>query len=132
MSKILCMSYIHSNPNPTNKQCGDCVVRAFAIATDSDWDTAYLKLVLRGYVMRDMPSSNSVWDAQLLNEGFVREIIPNTCPYCYTIKDFCKDHPYGTYVLGTGSHAVAIIDGDYYDAWDSGDEIPTYFYRKEH
>lgn len=126
------MSYIHSNPNPTNKQCGDCVVRAFAIATDSDWDTAYLKLVLRGYVMRDMPSSNSVWDAQLLNEGFVREIIPNTCPYCYTIKDFCKDHPYGTYVLGTGSHAVAIIDGDYYDAWDSGDEIPTYFYRKEH
>lgn len=106
-------------------------MRAFAIATDSDWDTAYLKLVLRGYVMHDMPSSNAVWDTQLLNEGFRREVIPNTCPNCYTVRDFCEDHPIGTFVLGTGTHAVAVIDGDYYDAWDSGDEIPTYFYRKE-
>lgn len=125
------MSYIQFNPNPSKKKTGDCVVRAFAIATNSDWDTAYLKLVLRGYVMHDMPSSNAVWDTQLIHEGFSREVIPNTCPNCYTVKDFCIDHPYGTFVLGTGTHAIAVVDGDYYDAWDSGDEIPTYFYRKE-
>lgn len=129
MSKILCMSYIEYNPNPINKYCGDCVVRAFALATESDWDTAYLKLVLRGYVMRDMPSSNSVWDAQLIDEGFERYIITKHEPY--TIREFANDHPDGTYVLGTGTHAVAVINGNYYDAWDSGDEIPTYYYRKE-
>jgi hypothetical protein len=125
------MRYRNYNPNPSSKYCGDCVIRAFAAATDSDWDTAYLKLVLRGYVMHDMPSSNSVWGEQLIHEGFTRDIIPNTCPDCYTVKDFAKDHPTGTYVLGTGTHAVAVIDGDYYDAWDSGNEVPIYYYRKE-
>jgi len=37
--------------------------------------------------------------------------------------------PKGTYIIGTGSHAVAIINGDYYDSWDSGDEIPSFFFR---
>jgi len=82
--------------------------------------------------MHEMPSSNAVWDAQLISEGFVRAVIPNTCPNCYTVKDFCRDHVDGKYILGTGTHAVAVINGKYYDAWDSGEEIPTYFYRKEY
>lgn len=40
-------------------------------------------------------------------------------------------YPRGTYVIGTGTHAVCVIDGNYYDAWDSGEETPTYFYRKK-
>ena len=125
------MSYVNFNPNPTNKDVGDCVVRAFAIATNTDWDTAFLKLTLRAYTMHDMPSSNAVWNAQLISEGFKRGIIPNTCPDCYTVKQFAEEHPQGTYVLGTGTHAVAVIDGDYYDAWDSGNKIPIYFYYRE-
>ena len=54
-----------------------------------------------------------------------------TIPYCYTVKDFCKDHPQGVFVLGTGTHAVAVIDGDYYDAWDSGNKVPLFYWRKE-
>jgi hypothetical protein len=125
------MSYVYFNPNPTNKDVGDCVVRAFAAATDTDWDTAFLKLTLRAYVMHDMPSSNAVWDAQLISEGFKREVIPNTCPDCYTVKQFANEHRQGTFVLGTGTHAVAVIDGDYYDAWDSGNKVPIYFYYRE-
>ena len=31
-----------------------------------------------------------------------------------------------------GVSSSAVVDGDYYDVWDSGDEIPAYyFYRKE-
>ena len=82
--------------------------------------------------MHDMPSSNAVWDAQLIHEGFKRSVIPDTCPDCYTVRQFANDHQEGTYVLGTGTHAVAVIDGDYYDAWDSGNKVPIYFYyRKE-
>ena len=32
-------------------------------------------------------------------------------------------------IIGTGKHAVAIIDGNYYDSWDSGNEIPSFFWR---
>ena len=125
------MSYVYVNPNPSGKLIGDCVVRAYAIANGVDWETAFLKLTLRAFIMHDMPSSNSVWGAQLMKDGFKRMGIPNTCPDCYTVKDFCRDYPTGIYVLGTGTHAVAVIDSSYYDAWDSGDEIPTYYWRKE-
>lgn len=77
-----------------------------------------------------MPSSNNVWGTYLTEKGFRRFSIPNTCPNCYTIKDFCRDNSIGTYIIGTGSHAVAVIDGDYYDTWDSGDEVPIYFFKR--
>ena len=80
------MSYVYFNPNPDSKNVGDCTVRAFCAATDCNWDTAYIKLVLRGFIMHDMPSSDDVWGTQLIDEGFKRSIIPNTCPYCYTAQ----------------------------------------------
>ena len=89
-----------------------------------------MKLATEGLMLCDMPSSNNVWGSLLTDNGFTREIIPNTCPECYTVSDFCEDHAKGTYVLGTGTHAVAVIDGNYYDAWDSGDEIPVYVWKK--
>lgn len=48
----------------------------------------------------------------------------------YTVGDFASDHPRGRYVLGTGKHAVAIVDGDVIDSWDSRGEIPKYYFVK--
>ena len=123
--------YIKYNPNPTGRSVGDCAVRAIAKALNIDWETAYVMISVNGYAMGDMPSSDSVWGAVLRDNGFYIQSIPNTCPDCYTIKDFCKDFPYGEYVVGTGEHVVAVIDGNYYDSWDSGDVVPIYAYRKE-
>ena len=81
--------------------------------------------------MKELPSQNNVWGAYLRNIGYTRHIIPDTCPDCYTVRNFSKDHPQGRYILGTGSHVVAVIDGNYYDTWDSGDEIPIYYFEKE-
>lgn len=125
------MAWIFYNPNPSKKLVGDCVIRAITKITDSDWKSVYIGVALQGYEMDDMPSSNAVWGAYLYSQGFKRYITPNTCPECYTIKDFCIDHPIGTYLVATGSHVVAITDGDYYDSWDSGDEMPIYYWRKE-
>lgn len=80
--------------------------------------------------MSDMPSSNPVWGSYLKQNGFLQESIPNTCPDCYTIEDFCRDHPKGIYILGTGTHVVCVVDGDHFDAWDSGNEIPIYYFRR--
>lgn len=80
----------------------------------------------------DMPSANHVWGAYLRRCGFVRQIVPNECPDCYTVADFCRDHPEGLFVLAISGHVVAVEDGDWWDTWDSGNEIPVYYWmRKE-
>lgn len=81
--------------------------------------------------MFDMPSSNAVWAEYLKERGYRRVVIPDTCPQCYSVREFCHDNPKGRYLLATGSHVVTAIDGDYYDAWDSGAEVPVYFWTKE-
>lgn len=124
--------WIHFNNNPTSRNVGDCAVRAVAKALDISWEDAYAKIVSNGYAMGDMPSSDSVWGSVLRQNGFYREAIPNECPDCYTAKDFCKDNPYGVFVLGFGGHVATVVDGDLYDSWNSENEIPIYvWFRKE-
>lgn len=125
--------WVEYNPNPDHaKRVGDCTVRALSKALNTDWDTAFLWTVVIAFHMKDMQNANSVWGEVLHRNGFERYNLPTDCPNCYTVKDFCRDHPHGTFVLGTGSHAVCVKSGNYYDAWDSGDEIVSYiWYRKE-
>lgn len=123
--------WIYYNPNPTGRNVGDCAVRAVAKALNTDWESAYDMIASNGYAMGDMPSSDSVWGAVLRQNGFYRSAIPNRCPDCYTVEDFCRDNPIGTYVLGFGGHVATVVDGDLYDAWDSSRCIPIYvWYRK--
>ena len=77
-----------------------------------------------------MPSANHVWGAYLRSKGWERCVIPNDCPDCYCVKDFCLDHPTGRYVMAISGHVVAVVDGDYFDTWDSGDEVPVYFWKR--
>lgn len=124
--------WVKYNPNPTGRFVGDCSVRAVARALETSWEDAYAKITANGYAMGDMPSSDSVWGSVLRQHGFYREAIPNSCPDCYTAKDFCKDNPYGVYVLAFGGHVATVVDGDLYDSWNSENEIPMYvWYRKE-
>ena len=122
------MSYIFFNPNPVGKKVGDCVIRAVSKLLGQSWETTYLGIATTGFELCDMPSSNNVWAAYLKRKGFRRFVIPDTCPNCYTVRNFCLDNPHGKFLLATGSHVVTVIDGDYYDAWDSGDEVPVYFW----
>lgn len=118
------------NPSPVGAKVGDCSVRAVAKALNTDWETAYTLLAVKGFEMCDMPNSNAVINAVLTEKGFARDVVPNTCPNCYTIEDFANDHPAGTYVLGTGDHVVALTDGAINDSWDSSREIPIFYWQK--
>lgn len=118
------------NENPANSRVGDCVIRAISTALGQDWVKTYAELCIEGLLFYDLMSSNSVWASYLAKKGYKRVAIPNNCN-CYTVEDFCKENPHGTYILGTGTHALTVRDGDYYDVWDSGQEAPIYYFKKE-
>lgn len=124
------MSFVFFNANSSKKLVIDCTVRAIAKATNQSWEMSYIGLAVKGYELKNMPNANEVWGAYLRDLGFTRRSIPNTCPDCYSVREFCLDHPNGTFLLATGDHVVTVIDGDYYDTWDSGDAIPVYYWFK--
>ena len=125
------MSFVKVNPNPYGRVTGDCVIRAITIAQNRSWDDIYLALSVHGFEIGDWGNSNDVWGSYLKRHGYKRNVIPNTCPDCYTVRDFAEDHKRGTFILCTGTHVVTVINGNYYDAWDSGNEVPIYYWEKE-
>lgn len=126
------MAYVYYNPNPLGQSVGDCVVRALSKLLDAEWFDIYVDLCYQGALMANMPSSNAVWSAYLRKLGYSKHSMAETCPDCYTVQDFCEEYSEGTYLVAIGDHVVTVIDGDYYDAWDSGNEIPiSYYCRRE-
>ena len=123
--------FVYYNPNPIREIAGDCVARALCKAMGISWDEAYRLICDEGFVQKDMPSSNGVWRAVLLRNGFSEHTVKNTCPDCYTVSDFCADHPRGTYILFLGGHVVCVKNGDHYDAWNSGDETVLFYFERE-
>ena len=122
--------YKFYNPNPRGKFVGDCVIRAICKIEESDWDSVYLDICMVGFKKKDMPSDNDIWELYLYNKGYRRGVLPDTCPDCYTIRDFCYDFPVGVFVVGTGEHVICIKNGNYFDSWDSGNEIPIYYFKR--
>lgn len=123
--------YAEYNNNPQNKRVGDCVVRAIAKALQKDWNEVYIDLAIEGYKQADSFQSMAVWGKYLKDNGWQQMLLPDTCPACYTVRKFCSDYQQGYFVLVTGSHVIAVIDGMYFDTWDSGDETPVFYFRRK-
>ena len=125
--------YVYYNPNPRGLwYAGDCVIRAISKTEgEDDWEKIYTGLSAYGFMIGDWANNNGVWDAYLRDNEYKRYICSNDCPFCYSIGDFAREHPTGTYIAATGKHAVAVVDGVIYDSWDSSGETPIYYYRKD-
>lgn len=120
--------WIEYNPNPKHKRVGDCVIRGICSFIEKPWEDVYIDLVIYGFKECDMPSSNYVWQKYLSSLNYMKHNIPENKRWNYTIKDFCEDNPKGKFLLGTGTHVVFVNDGNYYDVWDSGDEVPIFYW----
>ena len=125
------MAYVYFNPNPQNQRVGDCAVRAMCKALGQEWEDAYAGICSIGFSYADMPSSNYVWGMYLRRYGFEQKMIPSICPNCTTVSKFAKDHPKGRYVLACQNHVVCVDSGDWFDSWDSSDEIVLYYFEKQ-
>lgn len=123
------MGYRFFNNNPLGRRSvGDCSVRAVSKALGVSWDEAHDILADMSKQMGTIMNDNDVISAVLRMNGFYKENLP--CIDCYTVREFARDNPVGTYVLGTGNHVVTVIDGNFYDTWRSGDESVLYFWMK--
>lgn len=118
------------NPNPAGLHVGDCTIRAICAATGLSWYAVHDELCQLSRRMADMPSADRVWWELLKKHGFTRRRVIDRCPDCYTVADFASDHPAGVYVLGPREHAVAVINGEYWDSWDSGETVPLYCFER--
>lgn len=125
------MSYIYFNPNPKGKHVTDCTIRMICLLEHMNWREAFDAVTDICREEYDMPSSDTMWGKFLSRRGYTKHIVPDTCPDCYSVKDFCFDHPNGAYCLKTSGHVIGVINGDYYDSFDSGDKVPIYYWRKE-
>lgn len=124
--------YRYFNPNPIANREEDCAIRAVSAALGISWDEAFDLIAHNAKQMGSMMHRDASWGSVLRQNGFIRRIISNTCPDCYTAEDFAVDHPRGVYVLGFGTHTAAVIDGTILDTWDSRDEIPVYVWEKRY
>ena len=124
------MPYIHYNPNPRHLNTNDCTIRAISKLLDLDWDTTFLKIAFYAFSQKSMMVTDKVWGQYLKDNGFKLRPLPNMCPDCYTVREFAEDHPHGRYLVKTYEHVIAVVDGNYYDSGDSGDEIPIYYYER--
>ena len=125
------MSWVSYNANRDGEKTVDCTVRAIATVLDQSWDETYIGLCMQGYIMASMPSGNEVWGAYLHNKGWRRGMVEDACPECFTVRDFCERFPKGKFLLAISGHVVAVIDGNYFDTFDSGTCVPIYFWAEK-
>lgn len=74
------MAFIKYNENPYKNDTIDCVIRGIAKFLDLSWDDVYIDLMVEGFVYKEVPHRNYVWDSYLRNKGFYKVSIPDTCP----------------------------------------------------
>lgn len=121
--------WVRVNVNPLHHRVGDCAIRAISMALDQPWEETYMGVAIKGLEMADMPSGNHIWGAYLKDNGFSRHLVPDT-DGIYTVEDFANDHQEGTYILALEGHVVCVKDGNYLDSWDSGHEVPLFYWTK--
>ena len=119
--------FVKYNPNPINKRVGDCVIRAISKATGQSWEETYTGICLKGFELCDMPSSNYVWGEYLKDKGFHRQLAPDGI----TVEQFAREYPRGIYVLAISGYVVCVVDSEWWDTWDSKDEVALYYWERK-
>ena len=123
--------YQHYEPNPVRTGAIDCSTRALSKALGISWERAYVMKSLNGFLMGNETVADEVWGSILRQNGFKRQLVPDSCPDCYTVEQFCADHPEGTFVVKSEDHVATVVDGVLYDSWPSQHKVVIYYWYKE-
>lgn len=130
--------YVFYNPNPKQryhkdgtpmkwKQC-DCTVRALCKVENSNWESVYKLLVgigLKNYMMPNDPDLLSIAFTEM---GYIRHTFKNT--ERIPLKKFATKFKSGSFLAMMPGHIVAVVNGKYYDVFDTGDSYITSYWEK--
>ncbi|MBO5003970.1 MAG: hypothetical protein J6D03_01665 [Clostridia bacterium] len=119
--------WIEYNPNPQKNNVGDCTIRAYCKFTGKTWNEMY------DMSAKFAKDNAAMMDASNVVRKFIKEKLNCSLEYPkkedrMTIKEFAKTHNKGKYIVGVRGHVVTIIDGYYYDSWDSGSKIINHIF----
>lgn len=114
------MYYKFLNVNPLGKFEEDCVCRAIKSALNEDYYTIQRKLHLVAELF-DCETLCVCCYKYLLDNVYNLERIEEYKGY--TIKQFLRQHPYGTYIIRVDGHLTHCVNGIVYDLFDCTNEI---------
>ena len=124
--------WVEFNPNPVKSaKANDCTIRAYCAAENLEWDEAYDIACKRGkdcaYMPNDKPAVGEILEKEF---GYRRHRVEKE-DKGMTVEEFAIKFDVGTYLVVVARHLVAVIDGKYYDSWDSGKKKVSCYYSKD-
>lgn len=127
--------FVYYQPNKKDLQdrYGDCTIRALSKVFDCDWLTAFKKTIpfCIEYQTPNIFNLPCKIEQEVMKQlGFVYTGISNRGGAKRpTVEQFAKNHPTGRYICNVANHEVAVVDGKYYDTWDSGQKSLYGYYE---
>ena len=113
--------YYQPNKKDLKDTYGDCVIRALTKLTGKEWPQVFDELIPIAKEYQCMPNNKPCYETYLKQNGFTYKGISNKKGTKRpTVDRFAKDNPEGLYFLIVANHVVAVVDGIYYDTWESG------------
>ena len=116
--------YYQPNKKDIKDKFGDCTIRALSKAWNCTWVEAFDKMIpiCREYQTCNIFNVPIALRKEIFEKlGFTYSGVSNKKGNKRpTVESFAKDNPKGTYIANVANHVVAIVDGKYYDTWDSG------------
>lgn len=116
--------YYQPNKLDLKDEYGDCTIRALSKALNVTWLEAFeltLPLCREFQLMPNYMFFSSHAKETGAALGLIYNPISNKKGSKRpTVKEFAKSHPTGRYIVKVAHHVVAVVDGVYYDTWDSG------------
>lgn len=129
--------YVYYQPNEKDLKdaYGDCTIRALSKVLDVTWLEAFditIPICRREQVPNIFFCPAKIRNAFLEELGFEYHPISNKKGSKRpTIDEFAKEHKKGRYICNVSNHEVAVVDGKYYDTWDSGYKSLYGYFERE-
>ena len=125
------MKFIKSNPHPTGKKIGDCVIRSIAIAENKKWDDIYQALCKVGFEVKDLPNTRAVYEKYLISNGWKKQPMPrHPSGKRMKLSEFADTKSKGLFIASVVKHLTVIENNILLDTWDCGHKcVGNYFTR---
>jgi hypothetical protein len=113
--------YFQPNKKDLKDRYGDCAIRALCKAQNMEWLDAYDLMWKLTREVQCPFNSKYGFESIMKQLGYTYGGISNKKGTVRpSVRQFAKQNPKGTYICVVANHYVTIVDGDYYDTWDSG------------